>query len=163
MADSKISALTALAGIADGDLLPIVDVSDTTQASTGTTKKATFAELMARTGIVQELTASGAITGTVVLLNHISDAIAATLAAPVGGERLLIIDTSASGSAAHTVTLPAGVTFCGDPDMYGDAIFSGTLNTATFDSPGEALEIVAISATQWFVVRNMGAVELSTV
>jgi len=40
MADAKISALTALAsGYATDDLLPIVDVSDTTQAASGTTKK----------------------------------------------------------------------------------------------------------------------------
>lgn len=47
MADSKISDLTALAsGHATGDLLPIVDVSDTTQAASGTTKKTTFQALM---------------------------------------------------------------------------------------------------------------------
>jgi len=47
MADAKISALTALAsGHATGDLIPIVDVSDTTQAASGTTKKTTFQALM---------------------------------------------------------------------------------------------------------------------
>ena len=38
MADKKISALTELATPADGDKIPIVDVSDTTQAASGTTK-----------------------------------------------------------------------------------------------------------------------------
>lgn len=48
MADAKISALTALAsGYATDDLLPIVDVSDTTQAASGTTKKTTLANLLA--------------------------------------------------------------------------------------------------------------------
>lgn len=48
MADAKISALTALAsGHATGDLIPIVDVSDTTQAASGTTKKTTIADLLA--------------------------------------------------------------------------------------------------------------------
>ena len=48
MADAKISALTALAsGHATGDLIPIVDVSDTTQAASGTTKKTTIANLLA--------------------------------------------------------------------------------------------------------------------
>lgn len=48
MADAKISALTALtSGHATGDLLPIVDVSDTTQAPSGTTKKTTLANLLA--------------------------------------------------------------------------------------------------------------------
>lgn len=41
MADSKISALTALTSIASGDLIPVVDISDTTQAASGTTKKIT--------------------------------------------------------------------------------------------------------------------------
>lgn len=47
MADTKISGLTALTGAntASGDLLTIVDVSDTTMAATGTNKKITLTEL----------------------------------------------------------------------------------------------------------------------
>lgn len=47
MADSKITALTALTGanVADNDVVPLVDVSDTTMAATGTTKQITAAEL----------------------------------------------------------------------------------------------------------------------
>lgn len=41
MADTKISALTALTSIATGDLIPIVDISDTTDSANGTTKKIT--------------------------------------------------------------------------------------------------------------------------
>lgn len=102
---------------------------------------------------VQELTATGAITITsgVVLLNHASTIIAATLAAPVAGNELYIIDSSASGTAAHTVTLPSGVTW------------DGTNNTATLNAPGEALHVLAISATRWFILENIGAVALSTV
>jgi hypothetical protein len=102
---------------------------------------------------VQTLTASGAITinnGTV-LLNHASTIIAATLDAPTAGDRLTIVDSSASGTAAHTVTLPAGVTF------------DGTNNTATLNAPGESLEILALSATRWFILENIGAVALSNV
>lgn len=46
MANAQISALTALTTVADGDLLPIVDISDTTDAATGTTKKITKANLV---------------------------------------------------------------------------------------------------------------------
>lgn len=46
MADRKITALTELTSVADGDYLPIVDVSDTTQAVTGSTKKITKANLI---------------------------------------------------------------------------------------------------------------------
>lgn len=46
MADSKISALTELAAApASGDLLVLVDVSDTTMAASGTDKKITYANL----------------------------------------------------------------------------------------------------------------------
>ena len=46
MADTKISALTALTGVnaATGDLAVVVDVSDSTMAATGTDKKITLAE-----------------------------------------------------------------------------------------------------------------------
>lgn len=102
---------------------------------------------------VQTLTASGAITlnsGTV-LLNHATVVIAATLDAPTAGDELYIIDSSASGTAAHTVTLPAGVTW------------DGTNNTATLNAPGEALHVIAISATRWFILENIGSVGLSNV
>ncbi len=39
MADKKISALTAATVMAAGDLIPLVDVSDTTDAASGTTKR----------------------------------------------------------------------------------------------------------------------------
>lgn len=102
---------------------------------------------------VQELTASGAITikSGLVELNHASTIIAATLAAPTAGDELFIVDTSASGTAAHTVTI-TGCTFHG-----------GSNNTATLNAPGEALHIIALSATVWFVLENIGSVALSQV
>ncbi len=102
---------------------------------------------------VQPLTASDAITikSGLVTLAHASVVIAATLAAPVAGDELLIVNNSASGTAAHTVTLPAGVTW------------NGTNNTATLDAPNEALHVIALSATRWFILENIGSVGLSTV
>ena len=102
----------------------------------------------------QTLTATGAITvgkHGLVQLNHATVVIAATLAAPEAGYDLVIVNNSASGTAAHTVTLPAGVTF------------DGSANTATLNAPGEALHIVALSATRWFILENIGSVALSTV
>lgn len=48
MANRKISEGTSLTGAnaATGDLLPIVDVSDTTDAASGTTKAMTLAEMI---------------------------------------------------------------------------------------------------------------------
>ncbi len=100
----------------------------------------------------QELTASGAITikSGLVILNHASVAIAATLAAPTQGDELFVVDFAASGTAAHTVKTAAGVTF------------DGTNNTATLNAVGEALHIVAVSATRWFILENIGSVGLSS-
>lgn len=102
--------------------------------------------------VSQILTASGAVTvGShgVLQLNHASVVIAATLAAPAAGYDLLIVNNSASGTAAHTVTLPGGVTW------------DGSATIATLNAPGEALYVVALSATRWFIVLNIGAVGLS--
>jgi len=102
---------------------------------------------------VQELTATGAFTlgSGLALLNHATVVIAATLAAPVAGDELYIVDSSASGTAAHTVTTAAGVTW------------DGTNNTATLNAPGEALHVIALSATRWFILENIGSVALSSV
>lgn len=102
----------------------------------------------------QALTETGIVTirsGTV-KLNHASTIIEATMAeAPKGGELLVVTNTSASGTAAHTVTLPSGVTF------------DGTNNTATLNAPGETLVLLALSPTQYLVLVNVGAVALSAV
>lgn len=102
----------------------------------------------------QELTATGAIRPSrkgVIALNHNSTIIAATLAAPVPGDEYYIIDTSASGTAAHTVTLA------------GTTKWDGTNNTATLNAPGEALHVVATSPTRFFILENIGSVALSNV
>src|SRR5688500_6060251 len=50
MADQKISDLSALTSLTTGDLLPLVDVSDTTMAASGTDKKVTLETLRAFMG-----------------------------------------------------------------------------------------------------------------
>lgn len=100
---------------------------------------------------VQTLTATGAITlnSGVVVLAHNTTIIAATLDAPTAGDELVIINQSASGTAAHTVTLPSGVTW------------DGTNDVATLDAPDEALHVIAVSATRWYVLENIGTVAFS--
>ena len=46
MADKKITALTEGTSLANGDIVPFVDISDTTDAPSGTTKKITKANLV---------------------------------------------------------------------------------------------------------------------
>lgn len=94
---------------------------------------------------------AGAITLTsgIVRLTATTGTIALTKAAPTAGDELYIVDNAASGTAAHTITLPAGVTW------------DGTNDVATFDAPGEALHVIALSATRFFVLENIGTVSFS--
>ncbi len=99
----------------------------------------------------QELTVSGAIDPKVDLveLNHASVAIAATLnLATVRNKTMIFKDTSASGTAAHTVTLTGGT-------------FNGTNTVATLNARDEMLVVHFDSAGRGQVIANIGAVALS--
>lgn len=99
--------------------------------------------------IVQELTATGALDSNVrhVKLNHASTIIAATLTPKPG--LVTITDTSASGTAAHTVTLGGGATF------------NGTNTIATLNAPAESLIVVFNESLVGHIVVNTGSVALS--
>jgi hypothetical protein len=56
--NSKISELTALTTVATGDKFPLVDISDTTDSSGGTTKFITWGELMGAPGAIGGTTAN---------------------------------------------------------------------------------------------------------
>lgn len=89
-------------------------------------------------------------------LKHNTTPVVITCASiPAAGHLFAIVNTSASGTAAHTVTLPAGVTFA-----------NGTLatdNVATLDAPGEMLLCYVVSATKVGIVMNIGSVATTTV
>lgn len=100
---------------------------------------------------VQTLTASGAVTSTVnvLLLNHATVVIAATIAdAATHAGLFYVTDTSASGTAAHTVTLTAGT-------------WDGTHTIATLNAPNEAFVVLFDSAGAGTIVSNTGAVAFS--
>lgn len=102
-------------------------------------------------GRTQELTASGAVTAGVqsVELNHASVVVAATVASASNHQGLFIVkNTSASGTAAHTLTLTAGT-------------FNGTNNVATLNAPNEALVVYFDSGGDGTIVENVGSVALS--
>lgn len=121
----------------------------------GTAISATAAELNAAADAsarVQELTESGAVTAGVqsVELNHATVVIAATIADATNHPGLFIVkDTSASGTAAHTLTLTSGT-------------FDGTNNKATLNAPNEALVVYFDSAGDGTIVENVGAVTVGT-
>lgn len=103
------------------------------------------------TSVVQELTVSGAVSAGVqsLELNHATVVIAATVATAVNLPGLFVMkDTSASGTAAHTVTLTVGT-------------FNGTNTIATFNAPNEALAVYFDSAGNGTILENVGGVVLS--
>jgi hypothetical protein len=112
---------------------------------------ATEVQKIAQDGQWQELTASGAINPLVdtVELNHISVVIAATLNVATVRNRIMVFkDTSASGTAAHTVTLTGGT-------------FNGTATIATLNARDEMLVVHFDSAGRGQVIANVGSVALS--
>jgi hypothetical protein len=103
---------------------------------------------------VTQLVASGAAPQTtgLLLLSHATVPVVATIPAPTyAGQLFIIRNNSASGTAAHTVTAPTGVTL------------DGTNNRATLDAPGEQLILMSISKTAFIVLLNTGSVGLATV
>ncbi len=106
------------------------------------------------TGGTQVLTATGAVTKGIqsIELNHATVAVTATIASLTNHQGFLSIkDTSASGTAAHKVTLTAG-----QFDASGN-------NTATLNAPGEYLLVYVDSAGKGTIINNTGSVALSTV
>lgn len=101
---------------------------------------------------VQALTASGAVLADaqIVELNHATVVVAATMDALEHAGLFIVRDTSASGTAAHTLTLTNGT-------------FDGTNNTATLNAPGEALVVFFDPFGRGQIVENTGAVALSSV
>lgn len=100
---------------------------------------------------VQELTATAAVTAGVqsLELNHASVAVAATIANAANHPGLFIVkDTSATGTAAHTLTLTAGT-------------FNGTNNVATLNARDECLVVYFDSTGRGTVIVNVGSVALS--
>jgi len=111
------------------------------------------ADGQARSGVAvnQELTASGAVDAGVqnLRLNHATVVIAATIADAADHAGLFTVtDTSASGTAAHTVTLTAGT-------------WDGTNTIATFNAPAESLIVFFDENGDGTIVVNTGSVALS--
>ena len=96
-----------------------------------------------------ELTASAAVPATVRVLelNHASVVIAATYTV-VPNTIFIVKDTSATGTAAHTLTITGGT-------------FNGTNTVATLNARDEFLIVHFDSAGRGQVIANVGAVALS--
>lgn len=102
-------------------------------------------------GRVQELTVTGAVTAgkQSVELKHNTVIVAATIADAANHQGLFIVkNTSATGTAAHTLTLTSGT-------------FNGTATVATLNAPNEALVVYFDSAGNGTIVENVGSVGLA--
>lgn len=138
--------------IDSGGVLNVADGGELQIA--GTAIAATAAELNRACDVsarVQALTVSGAVTAGVqsIELNHATVAVAATIASLVNHQGLLVIkDTSASGTAAHTVTVTTGT-------------FDGTNKKVTLNAPNECILFYIDSAGNGTIVENVGSVALA--
>lgn len=142
MPDSKITALAALAGanLAAGDVFPVVDVSDTSMAASGTTKQMTTAELIDGLG-----------AGRFKLVS------VADPAAPSGG--IILYSKLIAGRHLPKIIGPSGIDTVLQVGLHGNAVFlvapasgttaptvlGGTLTTAATMS----LQQTIASANPW--------------
>jgi len=124
MANSKISALGALGGTPSaGDLLPVVDISDLSQAPTGTTKKMTVAELASFLGTGWALAGN---TGTSPGTDFIGTTDAQALVFKTnGGEAMRINPVDASG-----IEVGIGVTATSSTALHVQSINSSLTSRA---------------------------------
>ena len=105
---------------------------------------------------LKEYTASAAMgsdSGKVrcIELNHASTVIAMTkiYGADYAGQIVSVKDTSASGTAAHTVTLASGT-------------WNGSNTVITLNAPDECIVVMFDSAGDGTVLANVGSVSLSS-
>ena len=135
---------SGLLNLRSGDALT-ADIADLTATATEINRAA---DVSAR---VQELTATAAVTAGVqsLELNHASTIIAATIASTLNHPGLFVVkDTSATGTAAHTVTITTGT-------------WNGTNKIITLNALNEALVVYFDSAGNGSILVNLGAVALS--
>ena len=135
---------SGLLNLKSGDAL-VADIADLLATATEINRAA---DVSAR---VQELTATAAVTAGVqsLELNHASTIIAATIASTLNHPGLFVVkDTSATGTAAHTVTITTGT-------------WNGTNKIITLNALNEALVVYFDSAGNGSILVNLGAVALS--
>ena len=137
-------------GMAVGDLVLVIDTGNSV-SRLATVSSVTSGGAASISGETQELTVSGAVNAgaQIVELNHATVVVAATIADFAAHAGIFIVkDTSASGTAAHTLTLTAGT-------------FDGTNTVATLNAPAEQLVVFVDGDGNGTILQNTGSVALS--
>jgi hypothetical protein len=133
MADTKITVLTAITTVDPAvDVLPIVDISDTTMAASGTTKKITTNQILGAGGTAT--LASATITGDLTVATN-------TLKVVSASNRVLINQASALQGDSLEI---AAKTNAGAISLFGRA--SDNSSVLAFRSNGSATQKGAIQA-----------------
>ena len=149
MANKKITELTSLTTTASGDFLLTVDISDTSQAASGTTKKITVGEVLSAPSAIGSVTpSSGAFTtiNTVVLSGASTPTLAVTGTTTVSGANTGD-QTNITGNAATVTTnanLTGHVTSVGNAAVLG-SFTSAQLAAALSDETGSGASVFATS------------------
>lgn len=148
---NKLSGVNGLYTGSNGSEIKVADGGYLYQYGTQITKTAvqinqSLAAVAGSTGTGTALPNSGIST-----IGSTAKAVNYVLANPTAaGDRKMIICTT--GSTTLTSTVTTGSTGC---------TFDGTNRTATFNAADDALDLVALSTTRWFINVNNGSVALS--
>lgn len=156
MADVAISGLTALgAAPATNDLLVVVDVSDPTQAPTGTTKNMTTANLFTAPTITVSVTLTGGtVTANAPVLNATQTwnsggvtftAINLNVTDTASAAGSLLADLQVGGSSKWSVTKAGAVTQAGALTITAGGL---TATTAAFSSLVQFLSDIDLATTK---------------
>ena len=154
MADTKITALAAIATVDPAaDVLPIVDISDTSMAASGTTKKVTSNQILGAGGTAT--LASAAITGAATVGTTLGVTGASTLAsvgvtgaATVG--TTLLVGTNATLTNGNVILGTSGKGI----DFSATASGSGTMTSELLNDYEEGTWTPTVGGTSTYLVQS---------
>ena len=141
MADSKITALTSIGASTDpaNDPLVLVDVSDTSMAATGTTKKVTLNQLLGASGTAT--LASATITGDLTVdtstlkVDSTNDRVGIGTASPAAGAKLGVLGATSVSNSAYIASSTWAARFIGSSNGASSGISFLTNSSGGFPTP----------------------------
>ena len=140
MPDSKITALTALtAADPANDMFPIVDVSDTSMAASGTTKRISINNLLAASGTAT--LASATITGDLTVdtstlkVDSTNDRVGIGTASPAAGAKLGVTGATSVSASDYIASSTWAARFTGSSNGASSGISFLTNSSSGFPTP----------------------------